>query len=129
MTDTKNYGPMVLRIAVGLLMLIPGISKLMNPSGIIGMLGGMGIPLATAMGWILILSEILFGASLILGWQTKYTVWPPVVILTVATLMVHLPNIGEPMGAINVLFHLLGIASLVSVFLSGPGAYALGESN
>ena len=74
------------------------------------------------------LSEIGFGAAVFLGYKVRYTVWPLVVILAVATLTVHLPNIfASPMGIINVTFHLLGIGALVSVYLTGAGALALGE--
>lgn len=122
----EDYGPFALRLVLGLLFLIPGVMKLMDPGMIIGMLGGMGFPVATAFGWILLLSEIIFGVCILLGWKVKYTAWPPVIILLVATVMVHIPAMaGNPMGLIMVLFHVLGIAALVSVFLTGAGALSL----
>ena len=126
MTDKKDYAPTIIRVLAGLLMLLPGLSKLMNPSKIIGMLGSLGFPAAGAFGWILIFSEVVFGAAVLVGWKVRYTVWPLVVILAVATLTVHIPSIGEnPMALINILFHLLGMGALISVYLSGPGALAI----
>ncbi|MBI1969648.1 DoxX family protein [Candidatus Woesearchaeota archaeon] len=120
------YSPAVLRLILGPLFIVPGISKLLNPGMIIGMLGGMGFPGASFFGWLLLLSEIIFGLCVLLGWKVKYTVWPLVVVLLVATIMVHIPAmVGNPMGAITVLFHLLGIAALVSVFLTGAGALSI----
>lgn len=127
-TECKEYGPSVLRLVLGPLFVIPGIMKLTNPGMIIGMLGGMGFPGATFWGWLLLLSEIVFGAAVFVGWRVKYTVWPLVVVLVVATALVHIPAMaGNPMGLINVLFHLLGIAALLSLNLTGPGAHAVSE--
>jgi putative oxidoreductase len=117
------YGPSVLRLFLGLLFLIPGLSKLMNPSGIIGMLGGLGFPGAAFWGWLLIIIEIVFGILLLIGWKTKYIVWPLVVVLLVALFTVTIPNMaGSP---INLLFHLLALGALVSLFFTGAGAVAL----
>ena len=119
------WGPTVLRLVLGPLFVFPGVMKLLNPSMIIGMLGTLGFPMPTFWAWLLLLSEIIFGISVFLGFRVKYTVWPLVVVLVVATLIVYLPGLGkDPMVTGTVLFHLLGIASLVSVFLSGAGAWA-----
>ena len=128
MESDKRYGQAILRILTGLLFLPAGLMKLMDPAGITGMLTGLGFPAPSFLAWVLLLSEIIFGASLILGWKTKYTVWPPVIVLLVATLTVALPGALEnPMGWINVLFHLLGIGALISIFLDGPGAWAVSK--
>jgi len=118
-----KYGPTILRIFLGFLFLVPGISKLMNPGGIISMLTGLGFPMATLLGWLVIISEVLLGLTLIIGWKVKYSVWPLVIILTVATIFVVLPNVGK--NPINLLFHLQAIAGLISLYLTGPGAIAL----
>ena len=127
MEKNKNHdvGHLVLRIALGLLFLVPGISKLMNPGGITGMLGGLGFPIAPVFAWIVILSEIIFGITLLIGYKTKYTSWPLLIILVVATLLVGVPGIdmANPMTVMSVLWHIVGIAGLVLVILSGPGKY------
>ena len=123
----ENYGPFVLRLGLGILFFIPGLQKLANPGMIIGMLDGMGVPLATLMGWVLLLSEIVFGGSVLAGYKLKVTVWPLVVIMTVALFAVHVPAwmSGAPMALISVLFHLLGIAGLVSLYYNGAGSLAV----
>ena len=57
-----KYGPTILRIFLGFLFLVPGISKLMNPSGIISMLTGLGFPMATLLK-LLRLSKLLLTAK------------------------------------------------------------------
>lgn len=126
--DKSEYGPTALRLVLGLLFLIPGFSKLANPDMIIGMLGGLGFPAPTFFGWVLLLSEIAFGASVFLGWKVKYTVWPLTIVLLVAVVTVYVPKLAtDPMAMITILFHFLGIASLVNLALTGPGAFAVSK--
>lgn len=123
----SEYAPAILRLALGLLFIVPGLSKLANPGMIIGMLGGMGFPAATLLGWIVILVEILGGVAVLVGWKLKQVVWPLVVILAVALFAVHVPSIlaKAPMAMPMALFHLLGIGALVSLYFSGAGKYAI----
>lgn len=118
------WGPTILRISLGLLFIVPGIMKLMNPAMPAGMLEGMGFPAPIIFAWILLLSELIFGLALVVGFKVRYAVWPLAVILLVATIMVHIPS-TDPMKWINVLFHVVGIAGLVSLFNSGAGEWAL----
>ncbi len=121
-----EYGHTLLRLALGVMFLLAGINKLMNPDGPIGMLTGLGFPAPAFFAWLLLLSEIIFGAAVLIGWKTKYTVWPLVIILAIATFTVVIPNIGKG-GPINLMFHLLGIASLISIALTGPGKIAISK--
>ena len=122
----QQCGPLILRISLGLLFVVPGLSKLMNSGGIIGMLDGLGFPAASLFWWIVILSEIIFGAALIVGWKVRKTVWPLVVILVVATIATAIPVLGGgPMATIVFLFHLVGIAGLVSLYYTGSGCHAI----
>lgn len=123
------YAPSVLRLALGLLFVIPGLQKLADPAGIAGMLGELGFPAPAFLGWVLLLSEIVFGAAVLAGWKLKHTVWPLVVITVVAMFTVHFPAwfAQKPMALISVLFHILAVAALVSLYFSGAGAYAVKE--
>lgn len=126
MADVKKYGPLVLRIGLGVLFIIPGFMKLMNPAMIIGMLGEIGFPAAAFFGWVLLLSEIIFGISVLIGWKVRYTTWPLSIILLVAAISVWIPMLGEnPMAPVVLLLHLTGIGGLVSLALSGAGAAAV----
>ncbi len=123
--NRDGYGPMILRIVLGLLFIIPGIMKLMNPAGPTGMLTGLGFPAPAFFAWVLLLSEIIFGISILIGWKVKYTVWPLVLIMVIATITVVIPNMGGQVG--NLMWHILAIAGLVSLFFTGPGAIAVGK--
>ncbi|MBS3066567.1 DoxX family protein [Candidatus Pacearchaeota archaeon] len=121
----NEYGPTLIRVFLGLLLLIPGISKLMNPAGITGLLTGIGFPIPVLFAWIVILGEIIFGVTIIIGWKVKYTAWPLAIILAVAVITVAIPNMnGNP---INLLFHLQAIAGLISLTLTGSGMWSIDQ--
>lgn len=86
----KNTATKVNWILLGLLMLVPGLLKLIvsGPSAITSMISSIVLfawaPLFWA--WILILSEIIFGVLILAKWKLNYTTIPPIIILAVATL-------------------------------------------
>jgi len=119
------YGPTLIRVTVGLLFVIMGFGKLTNPSGIIGMLDGIGFPVASFFGWLLLLSELIFGALILVGYKVKYTAWPLAIILVVAVLTVTIPN--EGISSASAFFHYISIASLISLSWTGPGEWAVSK--
>ncbi len=117
----------LVRLAVGLLFLIPGIMKFNSPEMFQGMLGDMfgltGGALMLAF-WLVVLFEALGGLFVILGklipWQLyKVSLFGQLIILLVALFAVHIP--GEmPMREPVILFHILGVASLVGLLVTPP---------
>ena len=101
----KLQGPALLRITLGLLFLISGLSKIMNPSMISGMLSGLGFPIAVVFAWILILVEIIFGILLLIGIKTEIAVWPLFIVLLVALLLVGIPsfNMTDVKSVMNII--------------------------
>lgn len=73
-------------ILLGLLMLVPGLLKLlvMKPATVSGMLSGLGFPAPVFFAWVLIIFEIVSGIAILARWKLKYVVWAPVIILLVA---------------------------------------------
>ena len=85
------------RVLLGLVMIVPGLLKLfvLGPSAVVGMLSTLGFPAATFFAWLLILSEILFGAAVLIGWKLEYTAIVPAVILVIAGLLVYRKDYGS----------------------------------
>jgi len=102
---------LVNRILLGLVMLVPGIIKLfvIGPNGIIGMLSGLGFPIVGFFAWVLILSEIIFGIAILANYKLKYTVFPAIIILIVATFTVQLGNYS------SMLTHLALVANYILI--------------
>ena len=63
----------------------------MGPEMIVGMLSGIPIFAwaPTFWAWILIFSEIGFGLAILSNWKMKLSVWPPAIILVVASFTMH----------------------------------------
>jgi uncharacterized membrane protein YphA (DoxX/SURF4 family) len=124
----KNYhllGHTLLRVTIGLLFVISGIRKFSNPEGVSGMLGGIGFPAPIAFAWILIASEFIFGLLIFIGYKVKYTAWPLAFVLFVALITVTIPNSG--IGSTNAFFHMISIAGLITIALTGPGKFGLSK--
>jgi putative oxidoreductase len=119
----KAQGIAILRVTLGLLFLVTGLGKFMDPSGITGMLGGLGFPAAGLFAWILIIVEVLGGAALILGKKVDKAVWPLFIVLLVSILLVHLPalDMSNQGTVMNVLWHLVGLGGLLSLHSTGAG--------
>lgn len=95
--------------------------KLVAPDTVTGMLSGIGFPVPAFWTWVLILAEGLGGLALIIGFKVKYATIPLAVILLVAILTVHLSVLGDVMLRLGLL------SGVVSLWLSGPGALAVGK--
>jgi len=108
------------RILLGLLMLVPGILKLIDGGqGITGLLTTLGFPIPAVLAWIVLLSEIIFGLAILANYKLEYTVLPPMVILLVAVISTNLSGVSSWS---NVIFHLVAISSYWMY-----GAYAAGK--
>ncbi|MEK6912732.1 MAG: DoxX family protein [Nanoarchaeota archaeon] len=121
-SDRHMFGHTLLRVTLGLLFAIAGYKKLMNPEGVVGMLTGIGFIVPTFFAWILILSELIFGVLVFVGYKTKYTAWPLAFIMLVAETTVVAPS---GFWGSNSFFHLITIAGLATIALTGPGKWAL----
>ena len=127
MVKINSYTPTYLRISLALLFIFLGIDKLMDPSGITGMLSGLGFPLASFFAWVLLLSEIIFGLALLVGWKIRIAVWPLFFILLVATLLIHIRavDLSNVATVMTLLWHLIGMSGLMLLRETGPGKLSM----
>lgn len=108
------------RILLGLLMLVPGLTKLfvVGADGISGMLGGIFLfswaPVFWA--WVLILSEIVFGIAIIANWKVEKTAWPPILIMVIAVLFMTIKwtEMAKTQWS-SVIFHLIAITGYLMI--------------
>ena len=113
----KEFGPFALRIGVGGIFLTTGIMKILNPPMVVGMLENMGFPGPAFWAWLLILAELLCGAAVLVGFKLKWTTIPLAIVMIVA-----MSTVGQQMIILN---NAVILSGLVSLWLSGPGAWAL----
>ncbi len=124
-TRTAAYGAFVLRVALGVLALSHGLTKLFvfTPAGTVGFFASLGYPAIVA--WFAMTVETVGGLALILGVYARVVAVLQLPVLLGATL-VHLPNgwmFANPNGGYE--YPLFWALALLSLALIGPGAYAL----
>ncbi|MCW3789135.1 DoxX family protein [Plebeiibacterium sediminum] len=130
MKKNIDLGLLVLRISIGLLMLLHGISKLIHGIGFIeGMLEGMGMPGFVAYG--VIVGEVIAPLAILIGFKTRIASAIYAFNCFVAILMVHskdLLSLNEHGGwGVELLgLYLLGAVALV---FTGAGKYALSQKS
>ena len=124
--DTHMIGHTLLRVMLGLLFVVAGYGKFSNPQGVVGLLTGIGFFAPTFFAWVLLLSVLVFGALILIGFKVRYTAWPLAFILLIAELTVVIPNQG--ILSTPSFFHLVSIAGLATIALTGPGKWAVGRN-
>lgn len=100
---SDDAGKLILRLALGVLILLHGIAKLIGGvEGIGGMLQGVGLP--AELAWAALIGEVLAPLLLIVGWHAR---------------------VGAALIALNMLVA-LGLAHLSQLFtLNAQGGWAL----
>ncbi|WP_225783152.1 DoxX family protein [Xenophilus sp. Marseille-Q4582] len=93
MTRSDDLGKLVLRVALGVLILLHGIAKLgKGVDGIGNMLAGQGLPAILAYG--VYLGEIVAPALIIIGLFTRPAAWVIAINMVVAIWLVHMKQLG-----------------------------------
>jgi putative oxidoreductase len=132
---TSDVGPLVARVALGLVMFPHGAQKVLGWFGGYGLSGTMhafttqmGIPAVFAA--LAIAAEFLGSLGLITGTLSRVAAFGVASVMVVATLMVHIGNgffmnwTGAQAGE-GFEYHLLAVALAVVVMVKGGGAYSL----
>jgi len=126
-TSATDTTALLLRLALGIVILAHGLQKTLGwfggggIEGSMGFLTGMGIPAALAM--LVIVGESLGALSLILGFFTRLCALSIVIIMVGAVLLVHASNGLVGQGGYE--FHVLAITMGVVLMMRGGGAFSL----
>ena len=72
MTKANSILNLLGRIAIAALFLPAGLNKLMGVEGATAYFNSLGLPLVSVLVWAVIAIEVLGGAALIIGFQTRF---------------------------------------------------------
>lgn len=93
MTRSDDLGKLILRLALGLLILLHGVAKLKSGVGFVsGMLVSHGLP--GALAYLAYVGEIVAPVLLIVGIFTRGAAWIVVINMLFAFGLVHLKQLG-----------------------------------
>lgn len=129
MPRSDDLGKFILRIALGLLILLHGVSKLKTGvGGIAGMLASHGVP--GVLAYLVFVGELVAPVLLIVGLYTRLAGWIVAVNMVVALWLVHahdLFGLGRQGGAALELQYIY-LAAAVAVAFLGAGRFSLAGS-
>jgi putative oxidoreductase len=124
-----DIGLLLLRLALGAIMIAHGLQKAFGlfggpgPEGVIGMVTGMGFKPPEVWAWLLIATELGGGIGLVLGFLTPLCALAVVIAQLVAVFMVHGPHGffmgGGPVPGFEYNLALLGAG--FCLLFTGPG--------
>ncbi len=124
----QDIGKLVLRIALGLLILLHGIFKLRHGiGGIEGMVAAHGLPGFVAYG--VLVGEVLAPVLLLLGWFSRVGAALVAVNMLFAFALAHMGQLARlnEQGGWALELQGMYLAAAVALALLGPGRYAINQ--
>lgn len=127
MIRSDDTGKLVLRVALGVLILLHGIAKLSSGVGFIsGQLAAQGLP--GALAYFVFIGEILAPVLLIAGIYTRPAAWIVVINMLVAIWLVHTKQLFgiNKQGGWELELQGMYLFSALAVALMGAGRFSVG---
>ncbi len=126
----EDTGKLILRLALGVLMLLHGMSKLVNGvDGIVGMVTGLGLPAAIAYG--VYLGEVIGPLLVIVGLYTRAGALLIAGNMLFALLLAHRAELFTlaPTGGWALELQAMFLFGAVAVLLLGAGRFSVGGTS
>ena len=124
----ESTGKLILRVTLGVLILLHGISKLRNGIGWLdGMLANAGLPAFFKYG--VYVGEILAPLAVIAGWYSRIGAWLIAVNMLFALGLAHGAELlaFNEQGAFKLEVQYMFFFSAIALALIGPGRYAVNQ--
>lgn len=124
-SKTLDYGLLVIRVVLGIVMVAHGSQKVFTfgHAGVTGAMGQMGLPMPAVSAALIMAAEFGGGLLLIAGLFTRFAAAAIAIGMAVASIQVHLPNgFFAPNGYE---FTLMLAAAGLGTALTGPGRFSI----
>ena len=125
MDKITPYAPLAARLLIGLLFVMAGIGKLGDVAGFAGYLTSGGLP--AFLAWPSIVFELVLGASMILGFQTRIMALLGAGFCVVSAVLYHF-NPADQMQMTMFLKNLAIAGGFLMLFAHGAGKVALDKN-
>ncbi|MEM4242848.1 MAG: DoxX family protein [Candidatus Woesearchaeota archaeon] len=124
--NAYEFAPLPLRIGLAAFLITSGVLNAINPAGAEVFMQGIGLPAPMAFAMILMASQLVCGACILLGLLTRLTAaWLTLVFLLLA-IMAYVVNYNAA-NLTELMKHAALIGATVCLMLSGPGKPSLDE--
>ena len=112
------------RLLLSAIFLLSGISKISAPAGMIGYIESVGLPFPSLALALAILTEVVGGIALILGYRTRL-VAAGLAVFSIATALVFHNQLGDQNQFIHFFKNLAMAGGLLQVVAFGAGRFSL----
>jgi len=112
------------RILIAAIFLLSGVSKLSNPAAVIGYIESVGLPLPALALAAAVLVEVVGGAALVIGYQTR-AVAAALAVFTVVTAFAFHNQLGDQNQFIHFFKNIAMAGGLLQVFAFGAGGWSV----
>jgi putative oxidoreductase len=129
MIRSDDTGKLVLRVALGVLILMHGIAKITGGvGGISNMLASHGLP--GALAYLAYVGEVVAPVLLIIGLYTRPAAWLVVINMLVAIWLVHMKQLGmiNKQGGWELELQGMYLFGALAVAFLGAGRFSVGGS-
>ena len=130
MTNTDDFGKLILRVTLAILILFHGIGKIMGgPGFVMEAVSNMGLP--AALGYFVYVGEVIAPALLLVGLWSRAAAGIIAVNMVVAILLVHKSQLASLSNTGGWALELQGmyLFSAAALVMLGAGRYSLGGSS
>lgn len=125
---SEDWAKLILRLTIGVLILLHGIFKIMNP-GSIGFIGGLfeAMHLPAFLAYLVYIGEVVAPLMLIAGYKTKIASGLIVITMVVVIALAHMGDIFTLTqgGGWGIELQALYLFGALAIFGLGAGKYAL----
>jgi putative oxidoreductase len=129
MNGQKDVAALIGRIALALIFVESGFSKLTHFGATVGGIAGQGVPLPNVAAAIAVVVELGGGLAILAGWMTRWVALAIVVFLIVITPIFHNywsgPEAARMTNEIMFWKNVSMLGGFVLLFAFGPGRYSI----
>ena len=119
------------RVALVAVFIKSGLDKLIDPTGLAGMLGAKAFPMPKVMAYAAGVTEVVLGVLVAVGFQARIAAFGLVAFTVVATLIAHnfwdLTGPARRANEVNFWKNVAIVGGLLMVTATGAGRFALGR--
>jgi len=111
---------LVARILLAVIFILAGFSKFGNIAGTAGYIESVGLPMGTLLAWATAAFEVVAGAAIVLGFQTKLTSYALAAFCVVSAVIFH-NNFGDQTQSILFMKNIAMAGGFLALSVAGAG--------